>query len=34
MQIIVDSSIWIDYFRDGINSSRLDYLIDEKNNRA
>ena len=29
MQILVDSSIWIDYFRDGINSSRLDYLIDE-----
>jgi hypothetical protein len=31
MQILVDSSIWIDYFRDGTNSSRLDYLI-EKNN--
>jgi predicted nucleic acid-binding protein len=29
MQILVDSSIWIDYFRDGTNSSRLDYLIDE-----
>jgi predicted nucleic acid-binding protein len=29
MQILVDSSIWIDYFRDGINSSRLDYFIDE-----
>ena len=29
MQVIVDSSIWIDYFRDGKNSSKLDYLIDE-----
>ena len=29
MQIIVDSSVWIDYFRDGENSDRLDYLIDE-----
>ena len=29
MQIIVDSSVWIDYFRDGNNSDRLDYLIDE-----
>ena len=29
MQIIVDSSVWIDYFRDGKNSDRLDYLIDE-----
>ncbi|MEA1968957.1 MAG: PIN domain-containing protein [Thermodesulfobacteriota bacterium] len=29
MQVLVDSSIWIDYFRDGKNSSKLDYLIDE-----
>ncbi len=29
MQVIVDSSIWIDYFKDGKNSSKLDYLIDE-----
>lgn len=29
MQVLVDSSIWIDYFRDGENSSKLDYLIDE-----
>ena len=29
MQVIVDSSIWIDYFRDGRNSGKLDYLIDE-----
>ncbi len=29
MQIIVDSSVWIDYFRDGKNSGRLDYLIEE-----
>ena len=29
MQVLVDSSIWIDYFRAGINSGKLDYLIDE-----
>lgn len=29
MQVLVDSSIWIDYFRDGKKSSKLDYLIDE-----
>jgi hypothetical protein len=29
MPVIVDSSIWIDYFRDGRNSGKLDYLIDE-----
>jgi len=29
MQVIVDSSIWIDYFRDGGKSKRLDFLIDE-----
>ena len=29
MLTLVDSSIWIDYFRDGNNSNKLDYLIDE-----
>ena len=29
MSILVDSSIWIDYFRDGNRSSKLDSLIDE-----
>jgi hypothetical protein len=29
MSILVDSSIWIDYFRDGNRSSKLDNLIDE-----
>ena len=29
MQVIVDSSIWIDYFRKGENSDKLDFLIDE-----
>ena len=29
MQTLVDSSIWIDYFRDGKNSDKLEYLIDE-----
>ena len=29
MKIIVDSSVWIDYFRSGENSGTLDYLIDE-----
>jgi predicted nucleic acid-binding protein len=29
MQVIVDSSIWIDYFRDGGKSKHLDFLIDE-----
>ena len=29
MPVIVDSSIWIDYFRDGRNSGKLDYFIDE-----
>jgi predicted nucleic acid-binding protein len=28
MQVIVDSSIWIDYFRNGKNSGKLDDLID------
>jgi hypothetical protein len=29
MEVLVDTSIWIDYFRDGDNSKDLDYLIDE-----
>ena len=29
MSIIVDSSIWIDYFKSGENSEKLDYFIDE-----
>ena len=29
MGVLVDTSIWIDYFRDGDNSKDLDYLIDE-----
>jgi predicted nucleic acid-binding protein len=29
MSILVDSSIWIDYFKSGKNSEKLDYFIDE-----
>ena len=29
MQILVDSSVWIDYFKDGRRSEKLDYIIDE-----
>lgn len=29
MPILVDSSIWIDYFKSGNNSQDLDYYIDE-----
>ncbi len=29
MDVLVDTSIWIDYFRAGDNSKGLDYLIDE-----
>ncbi len=29
MKILVDSSIWIDYFRSGINSGKLDLYIDQ-----
>lgn len=29
MQVLVDSSVWIDYFRGGGNSDKLDYFIDE-----
>jgi predicted nucleic acid-binding protein len=29
MPVLVDSSVWIDYFRRGGNSNKLDYYIDE-----
>lgn len=29
MQVLVDSSVWIDYFKDGRRSEKLDYMIDE-----
>jgi predicted nucleic acid-binding protein len=29
MRVLVDSSVWIDYFRGLNNTDRLDYLIDE-----
>ena len=29
MSVLVDTSIWIDYFRSGVESSNLDILIDE-----
>lgn len=29
MELLVDSSVWIDYFRSGGNSKDLDFLIDE-----
>lgn len=29
MEVLVDTSIWIDYFRSGQDSEKLDYLIDE-----
>lgn len=29
MTVLVDSSVWIDYFRGGENSERLNFLIDE-----
>ena len=29
MSVIVDTSVWIEYFRSGSNSSKLDFLIDE-----
>ena len=29
MLTLVDSSIWIDYFKSGKNSNKLDYFIDE-----
>lgn len=29
MNILVDSSVWIDYFRSGVNSSQLDTFIEQ-----
>lgn len=29
MEVLVDTSIWIDYFRSGADSKKLDFLIDE-----
>ena len=29
MSVIVDTSVWIEYFRGGNNSTKLDFLIDE-----
>ena len=29
MPILVDTSVWVEYFRRGENSAKLDYLIDE-----
>ena len=29
MPVLVDTSIWIEYFRSGSNSEKLDFLIDE-----
>jgi len=29
MPVLVDTSVWIDYFRSGVDSARLDFLIDE-----
>ena len=29
MEVLVDTSVWIDYFRSGDNTQRIDYLIDE-----
>jgi predicted nucleic acid-binding protein len=29
MPVLVDTSVWVDYFRSGGNSAKLDFLIDE-----
>ena len=29
MRVIVDSSVWIDYFKSGVNTEELDNLIDD-----
>ena len=29
MEVLVDSSVWIDYFRSGKNANMLDFLIEE-----
>jgi len=32
MSVLVDTSIWVEYFRTGDNSEKLDFLIDENLN--
>lgn len=34
MQVLVDTSIWIDYFKGGNHSEKLDFLIDENLTRV
>ncbi|MDL1967435.1 MAG: PIN domain-containing protein [Deltaproteobacteria bacterium] len=29
MSVLVDTSVWVEYFRNGNNSEKLDFLIDE-----
>ena len=29
MSVLVDTSVWVEYFRSGYNSEKLDFLIDE-----
>ncbi len=29
MSVLVDTSVWIEYFRDGVCAEKLDFLIDE-----
>ncbi|MBU0482326.1 MAG: PIN domain-containing protein [Proteobacteria bacterium] len=29
MPVLVDTSVWVEYFRDGSSSGKLDFLIDE-----
>ncbi|MBI9085826.1 MAG: PIN domain-containing protein [Desulfobacterales bacterium] len=29
MSVLVDTSVWVDYFRSGENSEPLDFLLDE-----
>ena len=29
MSVLIDSSVWIEYFRNGNNSDKVDFLIDE-----
>jgi predicted nucleic acid-binding protein len=29
MSVLVDTSVWVEYFRSGNNSEELDFLIDE-----
>lgn len=29
MSVLVDTSVWVDYFRSGAHSGKLDFLIDE-----